>query len=1073
MSRYNPKELQYIRDGNALHLTGKAEREWLEKMGYENIERVVQERKRLRQSLKKKEQSHFQYLRNRETRLKKAREYNRKRADLFGALSEERQEEIRAAHRESQKWYRLRQKYNNDLFDMNQVAPETTPDMPESRKETPAPVIPNIDTSVKVSTSNSPAAQVSESQSPAVPAPVGPDKAPEGSTSPEKKADGEEDEAGSRVGEDDDDEDEEEEEKAGSSGNRRPGNPGNFKGEVLDHLEAAVPAYAKLPKGGKEREIFFRNFMGPFFTKFPIEKYPPPPAKPLELVPIYTDEEWNALSADDKKSHKRKVAVRNRSPKERQVAAVKQFFIWRVGGYKRKDNVSVKKYLDAVSSKLKAPRRRQAKNVVMTHPEYSTNVKSLSDETCQRDRLKYHNKAAKNYLDSLDESEKGKIEGIIKQDYETRVASTSGISKGVSSSRYRESFGALMQPIIDGLEEETGLKIVVLAGEDMDGKKSFDSVVLSSGGPPASKIDEFEVDRHQEFLRYFYRWLRDIRVKTINAGGAVPGEPSRNEESAGTGANSVEGGDISMDTSEGSVPTKTSLSSDQPTTTQQPARNQSSSSKGKEREVESTGKEQSAKEKEVESARKERRLPLTTEDVQRRLKEGNDLTTEEYNELPYDEKRIYNRAVLDWKLEQAGLKEHFLAAKEPVKKKQLPRPKKIKKPSPSITPRRSSCVGSQKEMDPTPALDIDLPPNEDTQPSNPDNAFLDVVSALEQARLSFMTTPEAELPDFMDVVNAVTLPGSKACTEWTAHGSMLNEAFLDQETALWPEPPLHLTANDGFILQHADDERGAPKPPNDQDLTDKEVNTEGVNDGAVIHEAASIVEIPSGIDDLAMVPDAQQNSEGAGCSESGMGNVTLDKGGDADDNASTYSTGVVAAYQVVQVPGVEVEFGAGDHEVQYIKDFLGFLLHCSTDAPTRPGLWTAVVYRWSELEDMWCAAGLPSKHAPKERWCEGSTFWNQAGRFRATSLKPPKPATLQDLRETWWIWWSDANPDWRLREGSFVLPGGDGDWSEMEQKMVWMEKYKTQIAAGQASKKGKRKLTEPTMSVIKKKRRAN
>ncbi|KAK7028878.1 hypothetical protein VNI00_014802 [Paramarasmius palmivorus] len=285
-----------------------------------------------------------------------------------------------------------------------------------------------------------------------------------------------------------------------------------------------------------------------------------------------------------------------------------------------------------------------------------------------------------------------------------------------------------------------------------------------------------------------------------------------------------------------------------------------------------------------------------------------------------------------------------------------------------------------------------------TPPSEPSDAsdsigddFIDVVNHLVAERLKFLTT-DALLPVFMDEINAVTREGSQARIVWSNHASQLSEMCLEEDTSAgsnkWPEicaPPLHLSRDDGFIFR--------------AQASRKEVT--------VMNEP----------------------SNGNSRKQQEEDDTTMEE---AVDTGTNLSPAVVAAYHEVSVPIATVDFSAGGFDVQYINDFTAFLLHVSDGAPPRPPWWSAVVYRWVDQEETWELARVPKKPVCKKPRCAGIQEWNQSGRFRPTSLKPPKTATLTDLCDTWWIWWSTSNPDWRTYVDDFVVSGGDGDWSDME-----------------------------------------
>ncbi|KAK7028877.1 hypothetical protein VNI00_014801 [Paramarasmius palmivorus] len=442
--------------------------------------------------------------------------------------------------------------------------------------------------------------------------------------------DGEEDEEDDEDEEDEEDDEDEEDEESGGSKKRHRGNPGNFPPEIVAFLEAALHRYMKLKKGSKDKELFFCNFLPEFFKKFPLDKYPPHEGQPLDPLPEYTPQEWKALMPDERKSYKRKAEVRSRTPEARQSNSVKQWFYWRVSSNKHKGTVSMNKFLENVKSAIKGPRRRSEINVVATHPDY------------------------KSVLKGLDKDERQKIKDFIEEDITSKVGKP-GPSK--DNYRYRQSFSHIMQCVIKAMEERTGLKIVVLAGGDMDGEKTFDTVLLSAGGPHATKIDEFDVDKHQDFIRYFYQWLRDIRVKTIEAGGSVPGIERQNAEGSSPGESGAQNSGA-LGTSDASGSDGSANNADEPTSHEpqtnsslQSSLNQKKSKakklqKGKEREepdpVQAVGDEETVVERKNDGERAGKAGDgdknggvITLEEGLCHLESGSELNEVEWLQLPY------------------------------------------------------------------------------------------------------------------------------------------------------------------------------------------------------------------------------------------------------------------------------------------------------------------------------------------------------------------------------------------------------------------------------------------------------
>ncbi|KAK7018058.1 hypothetical protein VNI00_018406 [Paramarasmius palmivorus] len=317
---------------------------------------------------------------------------------------------------------------------------------------------------------------------------------------------------------------------------RRPGNPGNFEDEALAFLEAAYPEYEKLKRRSKESGEWLRNIIAKFIAKFPDYKI----SRARHTKPL-SDVDLDSLTPDERKSHKRKLANRaaNEREDERLAQAIRRFYHWKASDMRAKDGESVGNFLKTVVKESARPRRQQVDHYLMTHPEYKDQITSHSKETGSADRLPERRDAARKVWVEMEEGKRKEIMDEIDRNLAAALKAYGESKEGQASaethrSRTRRSVGRIMQPIIDVLHRETGLSFVLLAGEDMDGQGLFDSATLSASPPGTPKITQYNVDKFQSFIGFFYHYLRMIRHPVTNntneTSVSMPDNSSSNSE---------------------------------------------------------------------------------------------------------------------------------------------------------------------------------------------------------------------------------------------------------------------------------------------------------------------------------------------------------------------------------------------------------------------------------------------------------------------------------------------------------------------------------------------------------------
>ncbi|KAL0562416.1 hypothetical protein V5O48_019671, partial [Marasmius crinis-equi] len=63
----------------------------------------------------------------------------------------------------------------------------------------------------------------------------------------------------------------------------------------------------------------------------------------------------------------------------------------------------------------------------------------------------------------------------------------------------------------------------------------------------------------------------------------------------------------------------------------------------------------------------------------------------------------------------------------------------------------------------------------------------------------------------------------------------------------------------------------------------------------------------------------------------------------------------------------------------------------------------------------------------------GFATWFRDGREKRPKGEAIPPGVkLQEIRTSWWKWMDENTPAWRPRAAGKVVPGGEGDWEELE-----------------------------------------
>ncbi|EEB92900.1 hypothetical protein MPER_08518, partial [Moniliophthora perniciosa FA553] len=384
--------------------------------------------------------------------------------------------------------------------------------------------------------------------------------------------------------------------------------------------------------------------------------------------------------------------------------------------------------------------------------------------------------------------------------------------------------------------------------------------------------------------------------------------------------------------------------------------------------------------------------------------------------------RTYNIKEINAKLDSLGLRGQLTAtgpfAVQQSRKSSHLNPSEEQVQATHVDPTTSSRLNPDEEQ--VQASHVD--PTTSTSAEDCHNCAL---KALLDARSSFLDFDgEGAVAAFCDVVNEMTEEGSVARVEWHKHISELISED-DGPRLQIPEPPLHLKHGDGFVVKSGtrpgistsvDCITSNPTSEYIDQALSPSICTPETPSGCVVQDHPSSVSTTSPPTPSLTVHDIPIDADV----------VTVPE---REETAPTRSSIVVEAYRSIIIPPIAFSSGdtPGDYDHHYIQELMMFL-HKEVDGlPKRPTEWLTTIYLWADLESMWAILDLDPKAAPVDGRPAGFSTWNKAGRFRPASLRPPKTASLENLRDVWWKWWSAMNPEWRPREGLWLLPGDDGD----------------------------------------------
>ncbi|KAK7017493.1 hypothetical protein VNI00_018622 [Paramarasmius palmivorus] len=624
------------------------------------------------------------------------------------------------------------------------------------------------------------------------------------------------------------------------------GHPSSFSEEQLKYMEDHLVQFMSYPSRSNERSEFWPAFFPPFLEFFPLADFNLPPSNTAPLRPL-TPQALAALTVDDRRKYKRKLKYRERTPEERYKDMVKSHFRWRAGRYTRKgSSKGINQVLESFNKADGPPRKRQLSQFVMTHPKYRERVREESVESGRDDVLACRRTAAETIIAKMSEEERQEMEDAVNEEHARALAEWSestgkpagkgakkGAAKGAAVSadsssesanknteptqdsladqlKAQEGFGATMKDLLNHLREKTGLSFVLMAGQSLDGKDQFRSVIIESCPEGNRSLEHFDFNSFRDFGKTFHKWLREIYFQ--NNGGLssdVRDLIGRDVDDSTLTVQQIEQPQqsseaTSQSTTNSRAKSKPKARSKSKGKTQKGRKSDlgdisdSSEDGGKDQHTGADGEEyvpgSGERLRESDDVEMERPSPSTPVNPGAEDLPDVEIGSAEFEALPYEVKRALNmrrnKDFLANLTKELDLPEFI--TKSAKAKGQPPRPRAKRTKSTTHEPlRKSSRI--------KPNVDYQEPTLEDPVEEEAENVrgisssagpTMDWRSQLLEARELFIAD-KMEVKEMTDLVEKLTPQGSKARTDWVAHVSALSEASLDMDplNTTWPEPP--------------------------------------------------------------------------------------------------------------------------------------------------------------------------------------------------------------------------------------------------------------------------------------------
>ncbi|KAK7026737.1 SERTA domain-containing protein 3 [Paramarasmius palmivorus] len=297
------------------------------------------------------------------------------------------------------------------------------------------------------------------------------------------------------------------------------GKPSNFTGARLVAMQKALKQYMEL-KTKKEKTQFLSSFAVEFMAEFPLSKYPIPRSRLASRAEFVekSEEDVKAMTRNQKAVYQRSLKASSATEEELYFQMIKDWILWKQTTARKSEGGMTGALFRAELEKKKKLIKPQFNHFVMKHPDHKMSVLSRSSETGRLDRLPSRAQAVKDFLKDMPEEEAE----ALKAEYEEMLKALEAAEEGdeqvpldvaVQRGR-RKNFGSLAQDVLNIWRKLTGLNLVLLAGECIDGDADYDSCVIFSKPDDCPDMDAGEGIDFDRFSNTFLHWLKGIYTKT-------------------------------------------------------------------------------------------------------------------------------------------------------------------------------------------------------------------------------------------------------------------------------------------------------------------------------------------------------------------------------------------------------------------------------------------------------------------------------------------------------------------------------------------------------------------------------
>ncbi|KAK7015515.1 hypothetical protein VNI00_019113 [Paramarasmius palmivorus] len=881
------------------------------------------------------------------------------------------------------------------------------------------------------------------------------------------------------------------------------GRASHFQGDILNYLEDGLARYMAFPARSKEREDFWRTFFPELLALFPLEHLSislPESPRP----PALSAAELNALNAKQRKAYNRALKRSQRSLEERFKDKVKNWFAWRSGGNRRKgSSKGINSVLEAIKGAVQPPKKRKLNHFILTHPKYTAQVVADSKETKPTNRLACRLSAARAIAEKLKLEDVAAYDALVaerdsehesamvqfrqlstpaqKEASDKEVGEEEDVGREEEIQRCQQGFGGVMQELLDRLREATGLSMVLLAGQCVDGKDKFNTITIQSHAKDDRGLDQFDYPKFKDFGKSFHKWLRECYFRK-NGGLTLESRHLINQE---VDLDLVEQGNT-LTNPRAITSANPRTVPPQPSTAPKKSRTPGDQS-GKERESSEDDDDdqpavvggddddyqgQHTKDqgdvasepipKQLTVTEIERIMESTPSDEQ--LKEVMDhgvgvedekgilLAREsaEFGRLSFDAKRQMNIRWNNWLLkakfggvdpwEMLGLKKKTGKSGENSQKRKtddravLPTRRSSRRTTP-----RNYVERSPSDIEEDDELNVGISAAPSPHVSTLSNAEEDV-----NINSKAPSPPPPALPTTDDhIPPADSLQPSPS--SYVAAATSIQSPNASLEVGMKQDVKARLLRERERFIEPGSSMSTATFT----DLLDKlvpresEIWREWVAHIGVLSELClerdddclsfkGFPEPPSldwpgdtepNLDQLVAV--AHASTENAPDEDhSGVSEPSDDE--DVAVLVAPERSGMKEHHNI-EIPGLQTKYHITALGEGYVAVHATLLLYGKHSKA-----WERLVYEWIDLERVWQSKGFSTKNAAVNGRPVGFRELNKNGRSRKVGLARPSTVSLSNLEATWWTWWTNAQPTWRPKdEEGRVVPGGEGDWSAL------------------------------------------